>query len=113
LKRAVGKAAGIDEQEGHHLPSRQTIHCFGDQAEIKEFWLKSYTASTVPLDIAPSAYYLFRSLQNNLDGQRFDSMGDILKYLEDFFAQKWFLRKWNYPEHWQKIVDQDGQYILD
>jgi len=39
-------------------------------------------------NIAPSDYYLFRSLQNNLDGQCFDSMGDIQKYLEDFFAQK-------------------------
>jgi len=68
-------------------------------------------------DIAPSDYYLFRALQNNLDGQRFDSMGDIQKYLENFFAQKsrGFYENGiiSLLERWQKIVDQDGQYVLD
>jgi len=43
------KAAEIGEQEGRRLPSRQrqTTHCFGDQAEIKEFWLGSHTSSIV------------------------------------------------------------------
>jgi len=56
-----------------------------------------------------SDYYLFWSLQNNLDGQRFNSMGDIQKYLEDFFTQKsrglYKNGIMSLPERWQKIVD--------
>jgi len=44
-------------------------------------------------------------------------MGNIQKYLEDFFAQKsrGFYENGiiSLPERWQKIIDQDGQYILD
>jgi len=44
-------------------------------------------------------------------------MGDIQKYLENFFAQKsrGFYENtiMSLPERRQKIVDQDGQYILD
>jgi len=107
-----GKATGIGEQEGRRLPlrQRQTTH-FGDQAEIKELWLGSQHPLYSP-DIAPSDYYLFQSLQNNLEGQYFDSMGDIQKYLENFFAQKsrGFYENGirTFPERWQKIVDQDG-----
>jgi len=68
-------------------------------------------------DLAPSDYYLFRSLQNNLDGQIFSSNEDVQNHLETFFASK----DQNFyergimllPERWQKVLDQNGQYVID
>lgn len=40
------------------------------------------------LDIAPSDYHLFWSLQNSLNDTRFDSLDQIKHYLAQFFNQK-------------------------
>jgi len=67
-------------------------------------------------DIAPSDYYLFWFLQNYLDEQKFNSLEAVKNALE-FFAQKSRgfytsgIMRW--PERWQKIIDQNGQYIID
>ena len=39
-------------------------------------------------DIAPLDFYLFRSLQNSLNGKNFNSLEDCERHLEQFFAQK-------------------------
>ena len=39
-------------------------------------------------NIAPSDYYLFRSLQNSLAGKTFTSDDSVEMYLKDFFAEK-------------------------
>ncbi|XP_017795708.1 PREDICTED: histone-lysine N-methyltransferase SETMAR-like [Habropoda laboriosa] len=67
-------------------------------------------------DLAPSDYYLFRSLQNFLDGKTFTSNEDVKNHLNQFFASK----DQNFyergimllPERWQKVLDQNGQYII-
>ncbi|GFX54931.1 histone-lysine N-methyltransferase SETMAR [Trichonephila clavipes] len=67
-------------------------------------------------DLAPSDYYLFRSLQNVLDGKTFTSNEEVNTHLDQFFASKdqafyergIMLR----PERWQKVLDQNGQYII-
>ncbi|KMQ83809.1 transposase [Lasius niger] len=69
-------------------------------------------------DLAPSDYRLFRSLQNSLNGlERFVSEKAIKRYLEQFFAEKdrkFFERGiMKLPERWQKIVDENGQYIVE
>lgn len=68
-------------------------------------------------DLAPSDYHLFRSLQDNLDGKRFETVDDVQKYLVDFFAhqsQGFYGRGiMALPDRWQQIVDLDGQYIVD
>jgi len=68
-------------------------------------------------DIAPSDYHLFRSLQNHLDGQKFNSLEDVKNGLDQFFAQKsrnfYTSGIMKLPERWQKIIDQNGQYIID
>jgi histone-lysine N-methyltransferase SETMAR len=68
-------------------------------------------------DLAPSDYHLFRSLQNNLDGKKFDTLEALKKHLDQFFSEK----PQNFyedgimklPERWQKVIDQNGQYIVD
>ena len=39
-------------------------------------------------DTAPSDLHLFRSLQNSLNGKKFNSLEDCKRHLEQFFAQK-------------------------
>lgn len=68
-------------------------------------------------DMAPSDYYLFRSLQNSLAGKTFTSDDSIKTYLEAFFAEKdqKFYEKgiMILTERWQQIVDNNGQYVLE
>nr|AAP51086.1 transposase [Forficula auricularia] len=66
-------------------------------------------------DLAPSDYFLFRSLQNSLNGKNFNNDDDVKSYLIQFFAnksQKFYERGiMMLPERWQKVIDQNGKYI--
>ncbi|GFX87501.1 mariner Mos1 transposase [Trichonephila clavipes] len=57
-------------------------------------------------DLAPSDYYLFRSLQNFLDGKTFTSNEEVKNHLDQFFAsknQKFYEREiMLLPERYQK-----------
>ena len=68
-------------------------------------------------DLAPSDYFLFRSLQNSLNGKNFNNDDDIKSYLIQFFAnknQKFYERGIiMLPERWQKVIDQNGQHITE
>ena len=67
-------------------------------------------------DIAPLDFYLFRSLQNSLNGKNFNSLGDCKRHLEQFFAQKdkkfWGDGIMKLPEKWQNLVEQKGEYVV-
>ncbi|KAG5311089.1 SETMR methyltransferase, partial [Acromyrmex insinuator] len=68
-------------------------------------------------DLAPSDYYLFRSLQNSLDGKTLVDKRAAENHLKKFFAdkqQKFYMDGiMKLPEKWQKVIDNNGQYILD
>lgn len=68
-------------------------------------------------DLAPSDYYLFRSLQNYLDGKTFNDDEAVKSQLNQFFAdknQKFYERGiMELPERWQKVIEQNGKYITD
>ena len=67
--------------------------------------------------LAPSDYFLFRSLQNSLNDKNFNNDDDIKLYLIQFFANK------NHKfyecgimmllEKWQKVIDRNGQHITE
>jgi len=66
--------------------------------------------------LAPSDYHLFRSLQNYLYGKTFTSNEEVKNHLHQFFASK---NQAFYehgimllPERWQKVLEQNGQYLL-
>ena len=59
--------------------------------------------------MAPLDFHLFRSLQNSLNGKKFNSLEDCKRHLEQFFAKKdkKFCkdRIMKLPEKWQKVVE--------
>lgn len=68
-------------------------------------------------DLAPSDFHLFRSLQNSLRGMKFDSDEAVNQHLVQFFADKdrsFYERGiMNLVDRWQKVIKQNGQYIID
>ena len=68
-------------------------------------------------DLAPSDYYLFRSWQNSLNGETFNDDEVVKSHLVQFFAdedQKFYERGIiKLPERWQKVIKQNGKYIID
>lgn len=66
-------------------------------------------------DMAPSDYYLFRSMQNALAGIRFTSEQGIKNWLDSFLAAKPEKFFWDgihkLPERWANVVASDGQYF--
>ena len=67
-------------------------------------------------DLAPSNYYLFRSLQNALNGKTFDDDKAVKSHLVHFFADK--DQKFYEPgikkllEKWQKVIEQNGYMTI-
>lgn len=68
-------------------------------------------------DLAPSEFYLFRSLQNSLNGKNFSSLEDCQKHLEEFIDLKsekfWKDGIFKLPDRWQNVVDLNGAYIVE
>lgn len=66
-------------------------------------------------DIAPSDYYLFRSMQSALSGDRFHSFQSIQIWLNNWIASKdeQFFRDGirKLPERWANVVASDGAYF--
>ena len=67
-------------------------------------------------DTAPSDFHLFWSLQNSLKGKNVNSLEDCKRHLEQFFAQKdkkfWEDGIMKLPEKWQKVVEQNSEYVV-
>ena len=67
--------------------------------------------------IAPSDYYLFRSIQHALEGRRFLYLDDVRKFVDDFITSKpasFFgsgIRM--FPDRWRKVIENGGQYFED
>jgi len=68
------------------------------------------------LDIAPSDYHLFRSLQNSLNGVKLASKEACENHLKQFFDQKpqKFCRDgiMVLPQKWQNIIENNRIYLV-
>ena len=69
-------------------------------------------------DLTPLDFHLFRSLQNSLNGKTFVSEDLIKQHLDKIFLAekdgKFYERGIiKLPGRWQKIIEQNGQYIID
>jgi len=67
-------------------------------------------------DLAPSDFHLFCSLQNCLNDKTFASE-DLIKQHLEFLAEKdgkfYECGIMKLPGKWQKVIEQNGQYIID
>ncbi|GFX46203.1 mariner Mos1 transposase [Trichonephila clavipes] len=68
-------------------------------------------------DIAPSDYYLFRSIQNYPMGKKFKSFESVSKTVVGYFNSKdenfYKTGIHRLPEGWQQVVTNNGAYIID
>ena len=68
-------------------------------------------------DLTPSGYYLFISLQNSLNGKIFNDDEAVESHMDQFFSDKdqqfYERRIMKLPERWQKVIEQNGKYIID
>ena len=69
------------------------------------------------LDIVPSDYHFFGSLQNHLNGKKIDPLDALKNVVFSFFESKprsFYDRGIRMlPERWKQIVENDGEYIID
>jgi hypothetical protein len=66
-------------------------------------------------DLAPSDYYLFRSMASGLASQRFQNFAEVQNWVANWIqGQKkefWWEGIRKLPERWAKVVASDGQYF--
>jgi histone-lysine N-methyltransferase SETMAR len=66
-------------------------------------------------DLAPSAYYVFRSMAQFLRGKKFQSVADVEVVAEEFFASKdkeWFYQAFKeLAEKLVKTTEHEGLYF--
>ncbi|KOX80262.1 hypothetical protein WN51_08439 [Melipona quadrifasciata] len=54
-------------------------------------------------------------MQNSLNGKIFNDADDVKSHLIQFFAGKnqKFYGIMTLPERWQKVIDKNGQYLIE
>ena len=99
----------------HHDYTRPQVSLMTRQKLLQLGWEVLIYPPYSP-DIAPSDFHLFRSLQNSLNGKKFNPLEDCERHLEQFFAQKdkkfWEDGIMKLTEKWQKVVEQKGEYVV-
>lgn len=112
------KTAKIGKSQRNRVPPRKCPHTsLVIRGKLLEFGWEVMSHPPYSPDFAPSDYHLFRSLQNSLNGKTFTNDDDLKSYLVQFFAdkdQKFYERGiMKLPERWQKVIEQNGKYIID
>ncbi|XP_054158710.1 histone-lysine N-methyltransferase SETMAR-like [Oppia nitens] len=83
---------------------------------LKQFGWKIVDHPPYSPDIAPSDYYLFRSMRHFLDGKKFKNREEVEMAVSDYFAkqpEEWFAKGiQDLPNRWREVIDLNGDYIL-
>lgn len=68
-------------------------------------------------DLAPSDYHLFLSMQNFLDGKKFQNVHDVQMAVTNFLSSKdraFFKSGINkLVDRWRRVVESGGQYLIN
>jgi len=87
------------------------------QEKIKELNWEVLPHPPYSPDIAPSDFHLFRSLEHSLRNKTFRNIDDVRAHLESYFSSKppEFYKEGiqTLSARWQKVLDNDGDYIID
>ena len=100
----------------HHDNARPHISLVTRQ-KLRELGWEVLMRPLYSPDLASSDYHLFGSLKNSLNDVKLASKEACKNHLVQFFAQK--SQKFYsdgimiLPEKWQKVIDQNGTYIID
>ena len=88
----------------------------GTRQKIAELGWKILSHPPYFLDLAPSDYHLFLSLQNFLRGKKIKNEEDIKQALVNFFASKDenFFKNGIYKllAQWREVINNNGNYII-
>ncbi len=87
------------------------------QRKITQFGWEVLEHPPYSPDLAPSDYHLFRSLRNHLCDKQHEDLDEIQSNLTAFFESQPanFYRRGieQLPARWTKVVENDGDYIVD
>ena len=110
---ALANRKGILLQQDNARPHSAKI----TQQKIRELGWEVLPHPTYSPDVAPSDYYLFRSLQHFLAGKKFGTYDHVKNALCQFFESKGdkFYREGmeNLVSKWQNVIDHEGNYFED
>lgn len=100
----------------HHDNARPHVAMI-TQHKLKELGWDVLKHPPYSPDLSPSDFHLFRSLQFFLNGKKIDSMEHIKTSLNSFFASKpqQFYNDGIFKliERWRKVIETEGNYIID
>ena len=98
----------LDDNAKPHR-SRQT------RQKIEELGWEPLDHAPYSPDMAPSDFYLFRSLEHWLRGRKFRTIEEMRESLTEFFDSKdrdWYRRGIHrLEEQWQKVIENNGEYF--
>jgi len=108
-------------------PRRSSVHLLHDNArphiasatkkKLAELGWQTVPHPPYSPDLAPSDYHLFRPLKHFLQGKTFANYDDLKTAITDFFALQplefWTKGIEELPNRWVKVIDSDGDYIID
>ena len=100
-----------------HLDNARLHTCFIIRQNLIEFNWELLPRPSYSRDLALSDYHVFLSLQNHLNGKTFNSDQAVKSELGQFFASKnqgfFQCGFFQLTERWQKVIQQNGEYIID
>lgn len=108
-------------------PRRSTVHLLHDNArphtasdtrqKIAELGWHPVAHPPYSPDLAPSDYHLFRPLKHHIHGKKFDNYEDLKMAVDDFFTLQlpdfWAKGISELPIRWSKVIDINGDYIVN